>query len=336
MPSAITVHNLAKTYRAQQREPGLKATLRHLVAPQYRTVEALRGVSFTIEAGEAVGYLGPNGAGKTTTLKILAGVLFPDGGEARVLGFTPWQQRTAFKKRIAFVMGRKGQLWWDLPALDLFRLFREMYGVPLAVFRRRLDDLAARFRVTELLTVPVRNLSLGERMKMELIAALLHGPEVLFLDEPTLGLDVMAQHEIRSLLRTYVREQGLTLLMASHYMRDVEAICDRVILLDEGSIRFDGPLNALRNRYAPFREVVATLKTPIAAAEGLPGAAWLVARDGPQLRWQAPREEVPRLLQHLTAQHEVTDLSVQEPALEEVLRRLFDHHPAPSDSAPRR
>ena len=323
MSTAIVVRNLHKTYRAPQREPGLRAALRHLVAPRYRTVQALRGVSFTVRPGEAVGYLGPNGAGKTTTLKILAGVLFPDAGEVKVLGFVPWEGRPGFKKRIAFVMGRKGQLWWDLPALDLFHLFREMYEVPLPVFRRRLDDLAGRFRVTDLLSVPVRNLSLGERMKMELIAALLHGPQVLFLDEPTLGLDVMAQHEIRSLLRDYVREQGLTLLMASHYMRDVEAICDRVILLDQGQVRFDGPLGELKARYAPWQEVRVTLAAPPAAPDALPAAAWLVERAGPRLRWRVPRREVPGLLQQLTAQHEVVDLSVQEPALEDVLREAF-------------
>jgi len=324
MPPAIVVHDLKKMYRAPQREPGLRAMLRHLVAPRYRTVTALDGVSFTLEAGEAVGYLGPNGAGKTTTLKILAGVLHPDGGQARVLGFVPWEGRTAFKRRIAFVMGRKGQLWWDLPALDMFRLFREMYEVPEPVFRRRLDDLAARFRVADLLTTPVRNLSLGQRMKMELIAALLHGPQVLFLDEPTLGLDVMAQHEIRTLLRGYVREQGLTLLMASHYMRDVEAICDRVILLDRGRIRFDGPLRDLKARYAPYREVAATLAAPPPAADALPATAWLVERTGPRLRWRVPRSEVPGLLQRLTASYEVEDLTVQEPALEEVLRQMYE------------
>ncbi len=323
MASAIVVRNLRKTYRTPQRDPGLRAALRHLVAPRYRTVQALQGVSFTIRPGEAVGYLGPNGAGKTTTLKILAGVLFPDAGEVEVLGFVPWEGQNAFKKRIAFVMGRKGQLWWDLPAMDLFHLFREMYEVPLPRFRRRLDDLAERFRVTDLLSVPVRNLSLGERMKMELIAALLHGPQVLFLDEPTLGLDVLAQHEIRSLLREYVREQGLTLVMASHYMRDVEAICDRVILLDAGQIRFDGPLNELKARYAPFQEVRATLAAPLTGPRAVPGAAWLVERTGPRLRWRVPREQVPMLLQQLTAQSEVVDLSVQEPALEDVLREAF-------------
>lgn len=323
MSSVIVVHNLHKTYRTPQRGPGLRAALRHLVAPRTRSVPALRGVSFAIRPGEAVGYLGPNGAGKTTTLKILAGVLFPDAGEVKVLGFVPWEGKTAFKKRIAFVMGRKGQLWWDLPALDLFHLFREMYEVPRPVFRRRLDDLAERFRVTDLLTTPVRNLSLGERMKMELIAALLHGPQVLFLDEPTLGLDVLAQHEIRALLRAYVHEQGLTLLMASHYMRDVEAICERVILLDQGQIRFDGPLSDLKARYAPFREVTAILAAPPSRSRAVPGAAWLVERTGPRLRWRVPRAQVPRLLQQLTTQSEVVDLSVQEPSLEEVLREAF-------------
>ncbi len=328
--SAITVRHLHKTYRAPLREPGLRASLRHLVAPRYRTVVALRDVSFTIAPGEAVGYLGPNGAGKTTTLKILAGVLYPDAGQVEVLGFVPWQGSSAFKKRMAFVMGRKGQLWWDLPALDLFHLFREMYQVPAATFRRRLDDLAARFRVTDLLTVPVRNLSLGERMKMELIAALLHSPQVLFLDEPTLGLDVMAQHEIRDLLRAYVREEGLTLLMASHYMRDVEAICERVILLDEGRIRFDGPLTELKARFAPHREVTVTFAAPPPSA---PAAGWLVGREGPRFRWRVPRQEVPRLLQELTTRYEVDDLSVQEPALEDVLRQIFTTD-APASASP--
>ncbi|NPA27148.1 MAG: ATP-binding cassette domain-containing protein [Chloroflexi bacterium] len=324
MASVITVHGLSKKYRVPLREPGLRATIRHLLAPQYREVIALQDISFTLEAGEAVGYLGPNGAGKTTTLKILAGVLYPDQGDVRVLGFVPFEGHAAFKKRIAFVMGRKGQLWWDLPALDMFRLFQEIYQVPETDFRRRLDELAARFRVSHLLTTPVRNLSLGERTKMELIAALLHGPQVLFLDEPTLGLDVLAQHEIRTLLRTYVREQGLTLLMASHYMRDVEALCDRVILLDQGRIRFDGPLHALKARYAPYREVIATLASP-PQTDAWPAPTWLVERAGPRLRWRVPRDEVPRLLQQLTTAYEVTDLTVHEPALEDILRQMYSH-----------
>jgi len=332
---AIVVRHLHKTYRAPQREPGLRATLRHLVAPRYRTIEALRDVSFTVEPGEAVGYLGPNGAGKTTTLKILAGVLFPDAGEARVLDFTPWEGDHDFKRQIAFVMGRKGQLWWDLPALDLFLLFQEMYAVPEALFRRRLDDLTARFRVADLLTVPIRNLSLGERMKMELIAALLHGPQVLFLDEPTLGLDVLAQHEIRTLLRQQVEEDGLTLMMASHYMRDVEALCDRVILLEQGHIRFDGPLADLKARFAPHRRVEAVLSRPLPPGKTPPAARWLVNRAGPRMQWQMPRAEVPSFLHHLTAHYEITDLSVAEPSLEEVLRHLFDTPDAASGhSAP--
>ena len=321
---AISVHNLNKTYRSPLRPPGIKATLRHLIAPRYRTVHALKDVSFTLQPGEAVGYLGPNGAGKTTTLKILAGVLFPDSGEVKVLGFTPWEGHTQFKKRIAFVMGRKGQLWWDLPAMDLFHLLREMYEIPQNDFQKRVNELAERFRVGDLLTTPIRNLSLGERMKMELIAAFLHRPQVVFLDEPTLGLDVMAQHEIRSLLRTYSKEEGITLLMASHYMRDVEEICERVILLDEGQIRYDGSLSELKKRHSPMREIIATLKSHSPTRCNLLGQNWLVEANGLRRRWQVPRAEVPRLLQALTTQCEIEDLTVREPALEEIMRQFFE------------
>jgi len=318
--SAISVSHLNKTYRAPIRLPGLKATLRHLIAPRYRTIHALKDISFTLSPGEAVGYLGPNGAGKTTTLKILAGVLFPDSGEVKVLGFTPWEGHTQFKKRIAFVMGRKGQLWWDLPALDFFHLLKEMYEIPHHNFQTRLGELAERFRVSRLLTVPIRNLSLGERIKMELIAAFLHYPQVVFLDEPTLGLDVMAQHEIRSLLRSYTKEEGITLLMASHYMRDVEEICERVILLEEGQIQYDGSLEEFKKRYSPMREIIATLT----AECNLPGQNWLVEAKGLKRRWQVPHAEVPGLLQTLTSRCEIEDLTVREPALEDIMRRFFE------------
>src|SRR5436305_11005622 len=237
----IEAHGLTKTYRVFQKRPGLRGALRNLFRREYKEVRAVDGVSFTIEPGEMVAFLGPNGAGKTTTLKMLSGLIYPTSGTARVLGFVPWEREDAFRRQFALVMGQKNQLWWDLPAADSFQLHREIYSLPADDFNRTLGELTEMFGVRDLTRQPVRELSLGERMKMELIAALLHRPQLLLLDEPTIGLDVIAQVTIQKCLRDYNAVRGVTILLTSHYMRDAEALCSRVLVTSHGKRISDGP-----------------------------------------------------------------------------------------------
>src|SRR5689334_7362266 len=245
----IEAVELTKTYRVAQKQAGVLGALRGLYRREYREVRAVDRISFRIEPGEMVAFLGPNGAGKTTTLKMLSGLIYPTSGEARVLGFVPWQRADAFRRRFALVMGQKNQLWWDLPAADSFQLHREIYSIPPADFRRTLGELTELLGVAALTRQAVRELSLGERMKMELIAALLHQPQLLLLDEPTIGLDVVAQVAIQKCLRDYHARHGMTMLLTSHYMRDVEALCSRVLVITHGSLVYDGPLAGITERF---------------------------------------------------------------------------------------
>jgi len=241
----IEIEHLVKSYRVYQKREGLGAAIKGLFHREHRTVEAVRGISLKVEQGEFVAFLGPNGAGKTTTLKLLSGVIYPTSGSARVMGYTPWERSNAYRSRFALVMGQKNQLWWDLPSQESFRLHQQIYRIDPNRFQTTLDELTELLSVRQLLGRPVRELSLGERMKMELIAALLHSPEVLFLDEPTIGLDVVAQHNIQQFLRYYQEQRRITILLTSHYMKDVAALCRRVVVITDGAIRFDGSLMTL-------------------------------------------------------------------------------------------
>src|SRR3954469_17877168 len=245
----IEVQGLSKTYRVFQKEPGLRGALRSLFRRRYKEVHAVADVSFTIEPGEMVAFLGPNGAGKTTTLKMLSGLIFPTSGSASVLGYTPWDRADAVRRRFALVMGQKNQLWWDLPAQDSFQLHREIYSLPEAEFEKTQGELIELFEVKDLVRQPVRELSLGERMRMEIIAALLHRPQLLLLDEPTIGLDVVGQAKIQQCLREYKDTRGVTMLLTSHYMRDVEALCDRVLVISHGRAVYDGDLEGISDQF---------------------------------------------------------------------------------------
>src|SRR5437899_1444226 len=251
----IEASGLSKHYRVYQKKEGLLGALRSLYQREYKEVRAVDGVSFTIEPGEIVGFLGPNGAGKTTTLKMLSGLIYPTSGTARVLGFVPWERADAFRRSFALVMGQKNQLWWDLPAADSFQLHREIYSLPAEQFERTLGELTELFGVRELTRQPVRELSLGERMRMELIAALLHQPRLLLLDEPTIGLDVVAQVTIQRCLREYNTSRGVTILLTSHYMRDVEALCPRVLVITHGKVVYDGPLARITEQFGQHKLV---------------------------------------------------------------------------------
>src|SRR5437773_12522322 len=245
----IEAQNLTKIYRVSQKKEGLLGALRSLWRREYKEVRAVDGVTFSIEPGEMVAFLGPNGAGKTTTLKMLSGIIYPSSGAARALGYIPWERANSFRRQFSLVMGQKNQLWWDLPAADSFQLHREIYSIPADQFERTLGELTELFNVEKLTRQPVRELSLGERMKMELIAALLHQPQLLLLDEPTIGLDVIAQVTIQKCLRDYNAVRGVTILLTSHYMRDVEALCKRVLVITHGKLVYDGALSGIAERF---------------------------------------------------------------------------------------
>src|SRR5260221_9936770 len=251
----IEATELTKTYRVFQKRPGFLGAVRSLIQREYKEVRAVDGVSFTIEPGEMVAFLGPNGAGKTTTLKMLSGLIYPTSGTAEVLGCVPWKREDAFRRSFSLVMGQKNQLWWDLPAGDSFQLHREIYSLPRADFEKTLGELTDLFEVGELTRQPVRELSLGERMRMELIAALLHQPQLLLLDEPTIGLDVLAQVTIQKCLKQYNASRGVTMLLTSHYMRDVEALCKRVLVITHGKVVYDGPLTRITEQFGQSKLV---------------------------------------------------------------------------------
>jgi len=324
----IVVRNLVKTYRVPEREPGLGPALRGLVRRTYREVEAVREISFAIEAGERVGFIGPNGAGKTTTLKMLAGLLYPTSGEAQVLGYVPWRRKPAYLRRISMVLGNKGQMLWDIPPLDSFAVLGEMYSVPKRPLQRTIDELVELLEMRELLQKPVRNLSLGERMKCELVAGLLHQPEVLYLDEPTLGLDVSMQARLRRFLAEYNQRSGVTIVLTSHYMADVVALCPRVILIHHGRLLYDGDLGTLAARLAPFKLIKVTLAGERGVPDEagpleLPSSVDLVERQNGHLTLRAARQEAPAVTAQLLSTLPVADLSVEDPPIEAVIDQIY-------------
>jgi ABC-2 type transport system ATP-binding protein len=320
--SVITVEELSKVYPVAVKEPGFGGTLRHFFNRTYRQVKAVQKVSFQIEPGEVVGFLGPNGAGKTTTLKMLTGLIYPSSGKLEVAGHNPFLREPAFLKKITLLMGQKQQLIWDLPALDSLRINAEVYGISDADFHRRVGELTEMLALEEKLTQPVRKLSLGERMKAELLAALLHQPKVLFLDEPTLGLDVNAQVKVREFLRTYNERYGATVLLTSHYMADITALCPRVLLIYAGELIYDGSLEGLLDRFAPYREVKIELAQPC-SPEKLTAYGEVEAVEGCIVRLLVEREQLTRTVAQILAELEVTDLTITDPPIEEVIGRVF-------------
>lgn len=324
----IHVQRLRKEYRVHRRPPGLAAALRSLVHRSYETVVAAADLSFRIEPGERVGFLGPNGAGKTTTLKVLSGLLHPTAGEVTVDGHVPWLREETFLKRIMLVLGNKQQLAWDLPPSETFELNRVLYDVPDGDYRRRLADLTDVLGIGALISKPTRQLSLGERMKCELAAALLHGPRVLFLDEPTLGLDVAMQATLRSFVKHYNESTGATLLLTSHYMEDVEALCPRVLVIDKGVLVYDGSLEGLVRTLRPEKRVVLRLTAAptdegVARMAGSLQANWRLTREGESLVLHVPAGAVRDAVAQGLALLDVRDLAVEDPPLEEVLGELF-------------
>lgn len=318
----IVAEHLTKIYRVQKKPPGLLASLRAVVRREYSEVRAVDDVNVTVRRGELVGFLGPNGAGKTTTLKMMAGLLEPTHGRVRVLGHEPFKRERPFQRRFALILGQKNQLWWDLPASESFLLNKEIYGVSDADYRRTLAQLADLLDLGPLLDVQVRKLSLGERMKCELAAALLHQPDVLFLDEPTIGLDVVMQQKIREFIGTYQREHQATILLTSHYMDDVKALCERVVVIDHGKVVFDGALRELARRFGDDRLLTLELGAAI-TREQAASFGTVMSWEPTKVSLRVPREDVSATAARLLAQLQVRDLGIQEPDVEDVIRGLF-------------
>jgi len=322
----ISVQNLSKTYQVPVRAEGLRAALKSLGHREYQKVDAVQAVSFAIEPGEVVGFIGPNGAGKTTTLKMLSGLLHPTLGQATVLGHIPWERRPAYLSQISMVLGNKSQMLWDIPPLDSFRVLGEIYRVPPEEYQRTIDELVELLDMEALLSKPVRNLSLGERMKCELVAGLLYHPKVLFLDEPTLGLDVSMQGRLRRFFKEYNQRHGVTIMLTSHYMADVTALCPRVILIHQGELLYDGELQGLASRLAPFKMLRLTLRNGAANVIpeiSLPSQVEIIEQDTGRLTLRIPRDETPILTAHLLNSLPVADLVVEDPPIEAVIDQIY-------------
>ena len=319
--ATIETRGLTKIYRTYKKAPGLWGAVKGLGHREYEEVHAAEDITFSIEEGEFVGFLGPNGAGKTTVLKMLSGLLNPTRGTARVLGFVPWERHDAMKRQFSLLMGQKNALWWDLPARESLELNRAIYGIDKTRFRQIVGGLTELLDVKDKLDTMVRELSLGERMKMELIAALLHTPRVLFLDEPTIGLDVTSQKKVREFLRLYNSEHRIVTMLTSHYMQDIQELCHRVIIIDRGRIFFDGPLDSIIDRFATYKMLDLTFAE--ATTQDFAPYGEILAQTPQSVRLRVPRAKVTEVCRELLTNIQVSDISVQEPPVEEVIRQLF-------------
>jgi ABC-2 type transport system ATP-binding protein len=319
--SAIEARELTKIYRTYRKEGGLRGSIKGLVRRRYDETHAAERVSFQIDEGEFVGFLGPNGAGKTTVLKMLSGLLNPTSGDARVLGFVPWERRNEMKRQFSLLMGQKNALWWDLPAQESLELNRANYGIDRDRFEKVVNGLSELLEVQDKMNVMVRELSLGERMKMELISALIHEPRVLFLDEPTIGLDVVSQKRVREFLRIYNEEHRIVTLLTSHYMQDIEELCRRVLIIDHGKIFFDGPLSEIIDRFSGYKLVSLTFEKQ--ATREFSTFGEVIEQTPVSVQLKVPRAKVTETCRQLLEACYVSDINVQEVPVEEVIRQLF-------------
>jgi ABC-2 type transport system ATP-binding protein len=319
----IVVENLVKTYLIAERRPGLMGALTGLVSRTYRTVHALAGVSFSIEPGELVGYIGPNGAGKSTTVKILGGILVPDSGTCEVLGRVPWRQRIEHVADIGCVFGQRTQMWWDLPVIESFELLKDVYRTPDSEYQKNKDELIEMLSLDDLLDVPVRQLSLGQRMRTDLAASLLHGPDILFLDEPTIGLDAPAKLAVRDFIKRLNRERGITVILTTHDIDDIQALCSRVMVIGEGRILLDGTLDDLRQNVCPERRLIIDLEN--SNDEIVDPDATVLKHEGSRAHLSFNPDTTPaaELIARITARIEIRDLFVENPPIEEIVVQLY-------------
>lgn len=324
--TTISVANLSKSYKVHQKEAGVGGSLRSIFKRTYDDVQAVNNISFAIEQGELIGFIGPNGAGKTTTLKLLAGLLYPSQGSISVLGFHPYERQKAFQMQFSLVMGQKNQLWWDLPVQESFLLNKEIYEIPDGRFTEVLHELTTLLDITDLLKVQVRKLSLGQRMKAELVAALLHSPKVLLLDEPTIGLDVVAQKSLREFIKDYNKRYNATIILTSHYMADVKELCERVVIIDHGKIIYDGSLATISNKYAQTKAVRLQFSRPV-PKEQLQGFGTVEEYTGHSARVEIARDTVAQTIGEIMQTLPVADLTIEDPPLEDIIRQLFTSTP---------
>jgi len=322
MSPIIKVSGLKKYYKVHKKEPGLGGSIKSLFNRKYEEVKAVNDISFEIEEGELIGFIGPNGAGKTTTLKCLSGLLYPTQGKISVLGFNPWDRKNDFLKQISLVMGQKNQLWWDLPAIETFILNKEIYEIPQKQYEETLDELVELLEVRDILKVQVRKLSLGQRMKCELIAALLHSPKVLFLDEPTIGLDVVSQKKMRDFIREYNRRKKSTIILTSHYMDDVKELCQRVIIIDKGKLIFDGKLSEIIERYADHK-IISVVFSKDVDPKKLESIGAIKEYCFPKVIFMVKREIASVAAAELLQHYPVADLNIEEVPIEDIIREVF-------------
>ena len=320
--AVIRVEKLKKHFIVQQKKPGFGGLISSIFKPQQLRIKAVDGISFNIQKGELVGFIGPNGAGKTTTFKMLSGILYPTSGFVEVLGHVPWKREDEFLKRITLIMGQKNQLWWELPAMDSLVLNQAIYEIPKSEFNKTLGELVSLLEVEKLLATPVRKLSLGQRMRFELIAALLHSPQILFLDEPTIGLDVVAGEKIRDFISVYNRKSGTTILLTSHYMGDIARLATRVIIINEGQIIFDGKLEKIVEKWAK-QKVIKLLMAKEPDLQELSSIGEVVSYEFPRVQIRVPRSIVPQAAAELLQKFQVVDLTIEEQPIEEVIRGIF-------------
>jgi len=320
----IQVKNLTKYYQVHQKEPGFSGSLKSLFRRKYYDAKAVDDISFEIEEGELIGFIGPNGAGKTTTLKCLTGLLYPTSGKVSVLGYTPFERKHAYLKQISLVMGQKNQLWWDLPAIDSFLLNKEIYEIPDEHYNKTIAELSSLLEVEDILQVQVRKLSLGQRMKCELIAALIHNPRILFLDEPTIGLDVMMQQNLREFVKNYNKQYNATIILTSHYMKDVEELCKRIIIIDHGKILYDGKLESIVKKYAKTKTITAIFEKPV-LLEKVKQLGELVSFDPKKAVFSVTRDQSNRVASKLLEHFPVEDINIEEPNIEEIIREVFSN-----------
>jgi len=322
MPTIIEVKGLRKYFKVHKKEPGLWGSIKSLIHRQYEEVRAVDNISFSIEEGELIGFIGPNGAGKTTTLKSLAGLLYPTSGSVSVLGYNPWNRKNEFLKQISLVMGQKNQLWWDLPAIETFNLNKEIYEIPKKEYEETLIELATLLEVKDILKIQVRKLSLGQRMKCELIAALLHSPKVLFLDESTIGLDVISQKKMREFIKEYNRRKRSTIILTSHYMGDVKELCRRVIIIDKGKLIFDGNLSEITEKYADHKIISVVLAKEIDPKK-LDKIGTIKEFIYPRVTLSVKRETASLAAAELLQNFPVADLNIEEVPIEDIIREVF-------------